>query len=82
MPLRNGGVAYDWFFLALAHGQKGEQDQARTGFAKAVAWTKEKEPKNQEFRQLWAEAAALLGQPGPDASASGSPAGPSPEKPR
>ncbi|HZW30391.1 MAG TPA: tetratricopeptide repeat protein, partial [Isosphaeraceae bacterium] len=82
MALRSGGNAYDWFLLALAHGQKGENNQARTWFDKAVALMKEKALKDKEVLQLWAEAAALLGQPGPDASGLVSPAGPAREKPR
>ena len=71
MALRNGGNAADWFFLALAHWQKGEKDEARRWFDKAVAWTKEKDPKNPERRQFWKEAAELLGKPGPDADRPG-----------
>ena len=67
MELRKGMFAYDWFFQALAHGQKGNKAEARKWFDKAIAWTKEKDPKNAELRQFWAEAAGLLGQPGPEA---------------
>jgi tetratricopeptide (TPR) repeat protein len=74
MTLRNGGDASDWFFLAMAHCQKGGKDEARKWFDKAVAWTKEKDPKNSELRQFWTEAAVLLGQPGPDASGTKPPA--------
>jgi superkiller protein 3 len=81
MSLRNGGDASDWFFLAMAHWQKGEKDEARKWFDKAVAWTKEKDPKNSELRQFWAEAAELLGQPGPDAPRPVSPTAPAVEKP-
>ena len=76
MTLRNGGDASDWFFLAMAHWQKREKDRARKWFEKAVAWAKEKDPKNAELRQFWKEAAALLGQAAPDAPGSGSPAAP------
>jgi len=82
MALRNGGNGYDWFFLAMARWQKGDKDEARKWFDKAVAWTNEKDPKNLELRQFWAEAAELLGQPGPNASGPGSPAAPAAEKPR
>ena len=82
MALSNGGTAYDWFFQALVRGQKGDEDQARKWFDQAVAWTKAKDPKNQELLQFWTEAAVLLGQPGPDASGPGSPAAPAPENPR
>ena len=47
----------------------------------AIAWTKEKDPKNKELRQFWTEAAELLGQPGPD-SGTGSPAAPAVKKAR
>jgi cytochrome c-type biogenesis protein CcmH/NrfG len=82
MALRNGGDASDWFFLAMAHCKKGEKDEARKWFDKAVAWTKEKDPKNAELRQFWTEAAELLGQPGPDTAGTGSPTAPAVEKPR
>jgi tetratricopeptide (TPR) repeat protein len=67
MALGDGGGPLDWFFLAMAQWQKGDKDEARRGFERAVAWTKEKDPKNTELRQFWTEAADLLGQPGPDA---------------
>jgi tetratricopeptide (TPR) repeat protein len=73
--------ASNWFFLAMAHGQKGNKDEARKWFDKAVAWTKEKAPKNDEFRQFWREAAELLGQQGPDTAGTGSPSAPTVEKP-
>jgi len=76
MELRKGNGAYNWFFQAMAHWQKGDKDEARKWFDKAVAWTTEKGPKNAELRQFWAEAAELFGQPGP-----GSPAVPAAEKP-
>jgi tetratricopeptide (TPR) repeat protein len=66
ITLRNGGSAYDWFILAMAHAQKAEKDEARKWFDKAAAWTKEKDPKNAELLQFWKEAADLLGLPGPD----------------
>ena len=73
IAIGNGGDASDWFFLALAHWQRGEKEQARTWFDKAVAWTKEKQPKNAQMLQFWKEAAKLLALPGPDST---SPAGP------
>jgi tetratricopeptide (TPR) repeat protein len=82
MALRNGGDASDWFFLAMAHCQKGEKDEARKWFDRAVAWTKEKDPKNADLRQFWTEAAGLLGQPGPDTAGKGSAKAPAVEKPR
>jgi serine/threonine-protein kinase len=65
IALGKGGVAHDWFFQAIARAQKGDRDQARGWFDKAITWTKQKDPKNKELLQFWAEAAELLGQPGP-----------------
>jgi serine/threonine-protein kinase len=81
MALRNGSGPSDWFFLTMALWQKGEKDKARKWFDKAVAWTKEKDPKNSELRQFWTEAAELMGQPGPDAHGMGSTTAPAVEKP-
>jgi eukaryotic-like serine/threonine-protein kinase len=69
--------ASNWFFLAMANWQRGEKDTAREWFDKAVAWTKEKDPKNAELLLFWTESAELLGQPGPDAPGPSSPAAPS-----
>ncbi len=67
MELRKGEGAYNWFFQAMVHWQKGDKDEARKWFDKAVAWTKEKDPKNKELLQFWREASELMGQPGPKA---------------
>jgi hypothetical protein len=65
----------------MARWQKGDKDEARKWFERAVAGTIEKDPKNKELLQLWAEAAELLGQPGPGASGAGSPTAPAGDKP-
>ena len=44
---------------------KGDKDEARKWFAKAVAGTREKAPTNKELLQFWAEAAEMLGKLGP-----------------
>ncbi len=64
IALTKGVDASNWFFLAMAHWQKGDKDDARKWFDKAVAWAKQ-DLKNVELRQFWAEAAQLLGLPGP-----------------
>ncbi len=69
IALAKGVDASNWFFLALALWQQGENDRARSFFDKAVAWTRKNDPKNAELLQFWREAAALLGQPGPSADA-------------
>jgi hypothetical protein len=81
IALSDGGGASDWFFLSFAHARKGNTDDAHKWFAKAVAWTKEKDPKNARLRQFWSEAAQLLGEPGPDAASTGSVPAPAVEKP-
>jgi hypothetical protein len=60
-----------WRFSGIQ--SNGDKADARKWFDKAVVWTMEKDPTNVEPRQFWAEAAALLGQPGPKASDAGSP---------
>jgi eukaryotic-like serine/threonine-protein kinase len=67
LAMRKGGSAFDWFFLAMAHAKKGEKEGARKWYHKAIAWTKEKDPKNAELLRFWKEAAELLGEPGPTA---------------
>jgi tetratricopeptide (TPR) repeat protein len=59
--LRNGGNAFDWFFLAMARRQLGQANEARTWYDKAVAWMEKNGPKNEELLRFRAEAAALLG---------------------
>jgi len=38
MELSNGGSAFDWFFLAMAHAQLGQLEDAREWYQKAEAW--------------------------------------------
>src|SRR5262249_32736190 len=38
MELRNGGDAFDWFFLAMAHWKQGAKDDARKWYDRAVEW--------------------------------------------
>ena len=66
IELKKRGDALNWLILAMGHWQKGDKDRARTWFDKAAASLKQDPPKNRDLRQLWAEAAALTGRPGPD----------------
>jgi tetratricopeptide (TPR) repeat protein len=54
-----GGNASDWFFLAMAHGQLGDQSEARRWFDQAVQWMDKYQPKNEELGRFRAEAQAL-----------------------
>jgi serine/threonine protein kinase/Flp pilus assembly protein TadD len=61
MELRSkGGDSYDWFFLAMAHWQLSNKDEARKWYEQAVQWMDKSAPKNEELRRFRAEAAALL----------------------
>jgi tetratricopeptide (TPR) repeat protein len=61
MALSKGGDSFDWFFLAMAHRQLGEQDKARQWYDRAVQWMDKNRPTNEELRRFRAEAAELLG---------------------
>jgi uncharacterized protein HemY len=61
MELRQGGDAFDWFFLAMARWQVGDKEQARQWYDKAVLWMERNRPQDDELRRFRAEAAALLG---------------------
>jgi WD40 repeat protein/tetratricopeptide (TPR) repeat protein len=61
MELRKGGDSFDWFFLAMAHWQLGEKEEARKWYDKAVAWMTKNQPKDQELIRFRAEAGELLG---------------------
>jgi eukaryotic-like serine/threonine-protein kinase len=61
MKLRNGGDAFDWFFLAMADWQLGRKQQARAWYGKAVAWMEKQHVKKEELRRFRAEAEKLMG---------------------
>jgi tetratricopeptide (TPR) repeat protein len=60
MELRGGGDAFDWLFLAMAHQQLGNKDEAGKWYDKAVEWRDKNQPNNEEFRRFRAEAEELL----------------------
>ena len=43
IPLRNGGDAFDYSFLAMSHWRLGHKDEAQKWHAKAVQWLRENE---------------------------------------
>ena len=63
MDLREGGDANDWFFVAICDKRLGHDDEARKSFDKAVAWTAEHDPKNEELARAQRDAAEALGLP-------------------
>jgi tetratricopeptide (TPR) repeat protein len=66
---RTGGDSFDWFFLAMAHWQRGEKEQAHKWYEQAVQWMDKNQPANEELRRFRAEAAELLGAKDPPAPA-------------
>jgi tetratricopeptide (TPR) repeat protein len=61
MELRKGGDSFDWFFLAMAHWQLGEKEQARKWYDQAVQWMQKHAPQDADLKHFRAEAATLLG---------------------
>jgi serine/threonine protein kinase/Tfp pilus assembly protein PilF len=61
MALRNGGNAFEWFFLAMCHWHLGDKDKARGWYDKAVMWMEKHRPNYDWLREDRAEAAELLG---------------------
>jgi uncharacterized protein HemY len=61
MELRNGGDSSDWFFLAMAHWQLNNKDEARQWYGRAVEWMEMNATANEELIRFRAEAAELLG---------------------
>jgi tetratricopeptide (TPR) repeat protein len=62
------------FLTAMADWQAGGRESARGQFEQAAAKMREQNAKIPLARQLWTEAAELLGQPGPDAARADVPA--------
>ncbi len=60
MKGRDGGDSFDWFFLAMAHWQLGEEKKAREFFDRALQWMDKHQPTNEELLRFRAEAAELL----------------------
>jgi serine/threonine-protein kinase len=61
VQLGNGGNGYDFFFLAMAHWQRGEKEKARQCYDRGVQWQGKFEPRTKELGRFRAEAAELLG---------------------
>jgi superkiller protein 3 len=56
-----GGDSFDWFLLAMAHWQLGDQELARKWYAAAVLWMDKYASGDAQLRSMRDEAAALLG---------------------
>jgi WD40 repeat protein/Flp pilus assembly protein TadD len=53
-------TSHDAFFLAMARWQRGERDEARLLYDRAVEWMKTFKPNDKDLRRFRAEAAVLL----------------------
>lgn len=58
--LRDGGDAFDWFFLAMAHWQLGDKELARKWYGQAIGRMEKKQPSDDELEWFRAEADELL----------------------
>jgi serine/threonine protein kinase len=61
MQLSKGGDPFAWLFLAMAHWQNGDKEQAHKWFKQAVEWIDQNKPRHEELPRYRAEAAELLG---------------------
>jgi tetratricopeptide (TPR) repeat protein len=57
----NQNESFDTIFLAMAHWQMGNKDEARKWYDRGVEWMEKNWPDNEELRRFRAEAAELLG---------------------
>ena len=61
MDLRKGGDSFGWFFLAMAHWQLGDKEQARQWYDRGVRWMDRNQPRDEQLLRFRAEAAKLIG---------------------
>ena len=61
VKLGHGGTGYNWFFLAMAHWQLGDKDQATKYHKQAIEWMDKHGPQNEELRRFRLEASELMG---------------------
>ncbi len=61
VTLSPGWMAFDGFFLAMAHWQLSHKDEASMWYGKALGWMEKNRPDDEELRGFRAEAASLLG---------------------
>jgi tetratricopeptide (TPR) repeat protein len=61
IELRNGGDSFDWFFLAMTHGQLGDKDRGRKWYDQAVQWMQKNKAQDEELLRFGEEAAKVLG---------------------
>src|SRR5262249_671433 len=60
VELRSRRDVASWLFLAMAHWQLDDKEEARKGYSRAGEWMAKNQPKNEELRRFRAEASQLL----------------------
>jgi serine/threonine protein kinase/tetratricopeptide (TPR) repeat protein len=58
--LKGAELSFNAFFLAMAHWQLGNKDEARKRYDQAVRWMEKNKPQDEELVRFRAEAEALL----------------------
>jgi hypothetical protein len=58
--LKGNELSFNAFFIAMAHWQMGNKDEARTWFDRAVDWMVQHKPNDRELQRFRSEAEALL----------------------
>ena len=61
MRQRHGGDSFDWFFLAMAHYRLDHKEEAWQWFHRAVLWSENHRPGDEQLHGLRGEAEAVLG---------------------
>ncbi|MEX0676947.1 MAG: protein kinase [Pirellulales bacterium] len=61
-------LAFNGFFLAMAHWQLGRKDEARQWYDRSVKWMEKNDPMSEELLRFRAEAEQLLGIPAADSA--------------
>lgn len=65
MARGNGGDCFDWFFLAMASWELGDQEAASYWYTRAAKWIQDKDPEDDMLRRIQAEAATLIDEVSP-----------------
>jgi tetratricopeptide (TPR) repeat protein len=60
IDLSNGGESIDWFFLAMAHSQLGNSEEAHKWYDKAVEWMQSNASDNDQLDRFQSEAKELI----------------------
>jgi eukaryotic-like serine/threonine-protein kinase len=60
IDLRGGGDGLDWFFLAMAHARRGEDNLAKDWYERAQTWCRTQAPLSDELQRTQAEAVRAI----------------------